>query len=559
MNKLVLINLFLLITIIEVGAHKTYSDEPSVHSPLFNGCTVITISKGDSVFFGGNDDYNNPDSYYWVEPGDSSKYGVIWIGTPDNPQQGVNEKGLAYDANGLPRFDVNPHTERIPVAGEYHNYCMQIMHECSTVEEVITWVNNHQRYLYMHDQLHFADAKGDAVIISAGIDGEMVFTRKAPGNGFLVSTNFNVANPSNGFGYPCPRYEKAQEMLGQLIDRNGLPSAKDLTNVMDAVHVEKGASWTIETLVADLVNMKVYIYYFYQYDNPVILNVKNELSNPREPGPLSSLFTKDVQQEAARRYHVAQANIRITKVVGILWPSIVVVSLILLFTFKTKYRKRLRFWLPATMVLGPVTLIVRFLTIKRNKNISCHNAIIETLGNLVPLVISCTVALAILILKTLSEGITWQYQIIIMFCLPIIVGLVFHMAFLAPVSNRNWGRFLIQRAPQVLVTTFMGLGGIITVALPLVNKSLNMSLLVPLSPYPVITWWAIVVLGALLGGLVIFIFERWAVKRGSRSWTILAGSDGELITQGWSKLWWWILISIAILIIGLITGAVLAK
>jgi hypothetical protein len=54
------------------------------------GCSVITISKGDSVFFGGNDDYVLPDSYYWVEPGDSSRYGVIWIGTPDNPQR-VNE------------------------------------------------------------------------------------------------------------------------------------------------------------------------------------------------------------------------------------------------------------------------------------------------------------------------------------------------------------------------------------------------------------------------------------------------------------------------------------
>jgi len=102
------------------------------------GCTVITISKGDSVFFCGNDDFINPDSYYWVEPGDSSRYGVIWIGKTDDPQQGVNEKGLAYDSNGLPRVDVNPHSERIPVAGEYyHHYCMQIMHECSTVEEVI--------------------------------------------------------------------------------------------------------------------------------------------------------------------------------------------------------------------------------------------------------------------------------------------------------------------------------------------------------------------------------------------------------------------------------------
>lgn len=168
------------------------------------GCSVITISKGDRVFFGGNDDFVNPDSWYFVEQGNSSNYGVIWIGKPDNPQQGVNEKGLAYDANGLPGFDVNPHTERIPVKGEYyHNYVMQIMHECSTVREVIKWVNMHQRFPYMHDQMHFADKTGDAVIISAGEDGEMVFTRKKSGDGFLVSTNFNVANPSNGFGYPC--------------------------------------------------------------------------------------------------------------------------------------------------------------------------------------------------------------------------------------------------------------------------------------------------------------------------------------------------------------------
>ena len=36
---------------------------------------------------------------------------------------------------------------------------MQIMHECSKVEEVIKWANLHQHYPYMHDQLHFADAQ----------------------------------------------------------------------------------------------------------------------------------------------------------------------------------------------------------------------------------------------------------------------------------------------------------------------------------------------------------------------------------------------------------------
>lgn len=65
-------------------------------------CTVFTISKGNQVFFGGNDDYTEADSYYWVDTG-GMHYDVLWIGQPDNVQQGVNERHLAYDANGLPR------------------------------------------------------------------------------------------------------------------------------------------------------------------------------------------------------------------------------------------------------------------------------------------------------------------------------------------------------------------------------------------------------------------------------------------------------------------------
>ena len=67
----------------------------AANATLPSGCTVFTVSKGDKVFFGGNDDYINPDSYYWIDPGDSRNYGAIWIGQPDNVQQGINEHGLA--------------------------------------------------------------------------------------------------------------------------------------------------------------------------------------------------------------------------------------------------------------------------------------------------------------------------------------------------------------------------------------------------------------------------------------------------------------------------------
>ncbi len=519
MKKLLLFILFVPAAVSETCAQQNYSDEPSDNKTFPSGCSVITISKGDSVFFGGNDDYINPDSYYWVEPGDSSSYGVIWIGKPDDPQQGVNEKGLAYDANGLPRFELNPHPERIPVKGEYyHHYIMQIMHECSRVEEVIRWANLHQHYPYMHDQLHFADATGDAVIISAGKDGEMVFTRKPQGDGFLVSTNFNVANPSNGLDYPCWRYEKASELLKQMIAREGPVTYKDARDVMDAVHVSTSSGWTIETILADLVHGNVYIYYFFQYDRPVVLNVKYELSHPREPGALSKLFPEDVQQEAARRYHAARANLRTNWIVGISWPVIVLVSLILLFFNRSLFKKGFHFWITAVVILGPVALMAGFFALRRSKTTFCRNTIIETLGNLIPVVFSYTAGLAILILSKLSGNGNWQIQVSMMFGLPIILGWVFHMVFLAPVSHKNAGRLLLQCLALVLVTTFIGLGGIIPVALPLVNKSLNMSLLLPLSPLSVMTWWAIVVLGALPGGFLIFLFQRWAVIKDFRSW-----------------------------------------
>jgi hypothetical protein len=312
-------------------------------------------------------------------------------------------------------------------------------------------------------------------------------------------------------------------------------------------------------MLADLVHGEVYIYYFYQYDRPVVLNVKYELSHPRQPGALSKLFPEDVRKEAARRYNTARANLRYNKVVGIAWPVIVLSSLILLFIVCADYKKGLSFWLPAVIVLGPFAFIIRFLVNRKCKTAFCRDILTETLGNLVPLVISYTLAITLLIIMMLSGSSTGTVQIILMLGLPIIAGLVIHIAFLAPVCNRNYGRFILQRFPQVLITTNMGLAGISPVAMLLVNKSLNMTLLIPLSPLAVLTWWAIVVLGALIGGFIIFLFEYWEVKKGFRSWTILAGNDGGFSIPPFRKIWWWIPLSMVIVFAGLMTGVILLK
>lgn len=163
-------------------------------------------------------------------------------------------------------------------------------------------------------------------------------------------------------------------------------------------------------------------------------------------------------------------------------------------------------------------------------------------------------------MKSLTGGASQQLQTGMMLGLPLFTGwLIFHGPLLFTDSHKRFGLFLIQRLPQVLVTTFLGLAGIFVIAMPLVNISLNMSQLIPLSPWPVMTWWAIVVLGAVSGGFFIFLYERWATGQGFQAWSIMAGDEGKVTTPSWRKLWWWILLGIAILLAGLIAGVVLLK
>lgn len=549
---------FFLAVLIGLQAFGNSSDEyeskavqpewPSDNRTMPSGCTVFTVSKGESVFFGGNDDYINPDSYYWVDPGDSSRYGAIWIGTPDNVQQGVNEKGLAYDANGLPTVNVNPHTERIPVTGSYSIYPIRILHECATVEEVIKWINNHQWHSYMQDQMQFADATGDAVIISAGKDGEVVFTRKPKGDGFLVSTNFNVANPDNGFGYPDWRYDRAQNILNRMVNGEEEITLKDVTRVLDSVHVEGGASWTIESMAADLVNGVVWIYYYYQFDNPLILNVKDELSHPRDPGPLSKLFPEEVRQVAKQRYEQTVSKARFCRRIGISWTALILVSLLLLLIIPALNKKGLKFWIPAVIVLGPLALLVRILVVQNQKEAAWRNAVVEATGNIIPVTFGYLLALVWMIFLLLSRGVSQIMQGVMIIGIPFIIGwLLFHVPLLTAHSNRSYLRFLWQRLPLVLVSTNLGIAGMLPIALPLVNKNL----VIPLSGWTVMAWWSFIVLGSIAGGVLLLIYEIWAGRQGYISWNILVKNNGEIRTPSWGKIWWWILLSFLLLILGL--------
>jgi hypothetical protein len=536
-----------------VGASKLCSlcDSPP------RGCTIFTVSQGDRVFFGGNGDWINFDgNYYWVDPGDVALYGptgyaAIYFGRPDNVQQGFNEKGLAYDSNGLPPAPVSSHPGRQPAYGGHTSYPIQILRACGTVEDVIAWVQEHRWHESMHYQMHFADATGDAVVISAGPDGKVAFTRKPASDGFLVSTNFNLANPGNG-AYPCWRYERARDIL-QEIDSEEELTAERAASVLDAVHVESATVWTIMSVVGDLPRGLVYVYLFHQFDAPIVLNIKEEIARVPDPGPLRDLFPAETVRRADQAYQRLITRSTRCNAVGLTWLGLVIVSLVVWFFIAGSKRRRLSLWTLVVMVFGPVGLLV-WLIVARGRQ---QHILEEVIGDLPPYVVGMVAAYLMLVL---ISGISQNalVQLLAFYSIPLIIGLFLYQGpLLAQVTRNGYGRTLWRRLPGVLVSTNLALAGLFTVGTPLIKAHLNHC---GFSTLTALSWWAIIVLGTLGSGLLLYVYYVWAIRRGFTAWTALLGDTGDDIAMvsspSWRRLWLWILLSFVVLVAGIGAGVV---
>jgi predicted choloylglycine hydrolase len=287
-------------------------------------CTIFSISKGSSVFFGNNEDWKDPNIFLWTKQPTDSTYGVIYLGYQDLfPQGGINEKGLAFDANSLPGIKLKEHRELLkPYQAIVNTYIMQ---KCATVEEAIRMAKSYDWSQsfggVLRGQFMLADSTGDAVVISADQNGEIAFTRKPNGDGYFVSTNFNRAYPENKFGSgQCERYSTATKMLESAFEQEKI-SVEILTDVLNEVHEEGRNLNTLYSNIFDLKKGKIYLYYWHQFDEVFEINVANWISLKTEPTPIENLFKKETVDKANtefKRYYYLKAIIIIILSLGII-------------------------------------------------------------------------------------------------------------------------------------------------------------------------------------------------------------------------------------------------
>jgi len=482
-------------------------------------CTIITASQGDTVLFGNNEDWSNPETYYWVIPATDGRYGGIYFGFDGmHPEGGVNEKGLAFDVNALPEMRINPQPKLPAVPPKLGEH---LLGENATVEEAIEYLRGYSWGSLMTGQLHIADATGAAAVMSAGADGELTFTRKQPGDGYLVSTNFNLAFPSNG-KFPCWRYDTATTMLEEVSDRSVL-DVGEMRSVLDAVHQEGRDVNTVYSNIIDLRQGVIYLYHWYQFDEVVVIDVAEQLSQGASTQRMRDLFPPATVERATQAYRRYTEMPERWRKVGRIYLAVTILSLVLLLWALTRM-PRLRWsmrliWVLTVLFLGVFGLLAYLLSNRRQRRGSDRQArepgwrvaLAGTAYSLVGFGVVWLVTLTYLILAV--DKVTPGQVLGFTYGVPLIVGL---LLFRTPlVALRRGGSYweALRRSflPEFISLNLACVGFVPTVSLP--ANTLFMS--TPSATDPLL--WFLLMMGVLGGSLSLFPLNIWlAYRRGAR-------------------------------------------
>ena len=286
----------------------------SVHA-----CTNFKTKDDQTVFFGNSEDHALsqisdtfitfvPSGQTWYD-GSILKYGAVVVGYGNGSgnswvQGGMNERGLAFDSTSVPHTEPNLHNERLP-------FLVPEIFCCESISEVIEYKKTHS--VYQQDgsvQSLYVDKSGESVVFHIGEDGEFNFIRDS--ERFQLATNYYVDDPSrrNPGSDAIRRYDAAEQILDNIVTDEDI-SIESITSVLDAVHFEGPAVNTLYSNIFDVTNGDIYLYYFHQFEEVVILNLEEELAKGRHAYRISDLFTQEIVDNSYNEYYEFPFIIRV--------------------------------------------------------------------------------------------------------------------------------------------------------------------------------------------------------------------------------------------------------
>lgn len=241
-------------------------------------CTIFYFSSDSTILAGNNEDWKDPLSKMWFYPPEGNKHGWIKFGWGSGfPQGGMNDQGLFWDGTSGPYLEM-PYSELHKE--KYSGPIMEkVIAECADVSEAMDVFSS----FYCEDQYKAQYLVGDSKHNSVIVEGDSIIVMK---DNYLILTNFYHSNPELG-GYPCWRYNTAEEMLA------GTNSCTTylIGSILSATHQE-GKYPTQYSQIYDLQNCQIYLFYYHNYEEFILIDLREELGKGNRSYDIPSLFSK---------------------------------------------------------------------------------------------------------------------------------------------------------------------------------------------------------------------------------------------------------------------------
>lgn len=243
--------------------------------PPVTPCTAFLVAGNDQVLLGNNEDFWDPRTEVWFEPGKDGRYGAVYLGYVGHVVQGgMNTEGLAFDGFATPAMVPTEQGGKPVFEGELLNEALET---CATVEEVAELFYAHDLTWLTSAQLLFADRLGNSVII----EGDEFLFNEHP---FQVATNFYQSQHDDHL-QQCDRFAAATVIL----DGAEQVSVDLCRRALAATAQEIGAP-TLYSNVFDLKAGRMHLYNFHNFEDVRVFDLEEELKKGARTLDLPTLF-----------------------------------------------------------------------------------------------------------------------------------------------------------------------------------------------------------------------------------------------------------------------------
>jgi len=245
-------------------------------------CTFVSMAKNGLVLVGYNEDYIDLRTALWFFPAGDKTYGRILWGY-DRPlfpyQGGMNEKGLFIDFNFTRETGWKDDPDKPNLDGDPTDYFLS---RFAAADEVVEFFERNDVDL-SGGMFVVADATGKSVVVEWA-NGQLQVLRK--NRSYQICTN-DLLSPT---GEPSEHSDVRWKTADKMLENQTTPSVGLIRRVLSATCAQFDFATTLYSTICDLVNKKVYLYHFHNFEEVVVFDLKKELAKGVSKRSIPDLF-----------------------------------------------------------------------------------------------------------------------------------------------------------------------------------------------------------------------------------------------------------------------------